>query len=111
MSESIGRRVGRLVSGGFNALLNAVENSAPDVIMQQAIREVDEAIDDVRAELGKVIASKHLASSRLMDENRKRAERIFAQGKEHAFLAMNSIDGDFEEVATKGDLVAVSDGN
>lgn len=71
MSESIARRVGRLVSGGFNAIVDAVENTAPETVMEQAIREVDEAIGDVRAELGKVVANKHLASSRLMEENRK----------------------------------------
>lgn len=74
MSENIGRRVGRLVSGGFNALVDAVENAAPETVMEQAIREVDEAISDVRAELGKVIANKHLASNRLMEENRKHEE-------------------------------------
>ncbi len=71
MSESIGRRVGRLVSGGFNAIVDAVENAAPEAVMEEAIREVEDAIADVRAELGKVVASKHLASSRLMEENRK----------------------------------------
>lgn len=71
MSENIAKRVGRLVSGGFNAMVDAVENSAPSTVMEQAIREVDEAIDEVRAELGKVEANKHLASKRLMEENRK----------------------------------------
>ncbi|MEO0425078.1 MAG: PspA/IM30 family protein [Pseudomonadota bacterium] len=74
MTETIGKRVGRLVSGGFNALIDAVENSAPDAVMQQTIREVDEAIADVRAELGKVVANKHLASRRLMDENQRHGE-------------------------------------
>jgi len=74
MAESIANRVGRLVSGGFNALVDAVENAAPETVMEQAMREVDSAIDEVRAELGKVIANKHLASNRLMEENRKHDE-------------------------------------
>lgn len=74
MSENIATRVGRLVSGGFNAIVDAVENAAPETVMEQAIREVDSAIDEVRAELGKVIANKHLASNRLMEENRKHEE-------------------------------------
>lgn len=74
MTESIARRVGRLVSGGFNALVDAVENSAPETVMEQAIREIDDAIGDVRVELGRVVANKHLASSRLMEENRKHEE-------------------------------------
>jgi len=79
MSESISARVGRLVSGSINALVDAVENAAPEVVMEQAIREIDEAIDEVRAELGRVIASKHLANTRLMQENNKHddlAEKI-----------------------------------
>ncbi len=71
MKESIGARVGRIVSGGFNQIIDAVENVAPEVVMEQAIREVDGAIDDVRAELGRVLASRHLASKRLMDANSK----------------------------------------
>ena len=74
MSENIAKRVGRLVSGGFNAMVDAVENSAPETVMEQAVREVDEAVDEVRAELGKAEANKHLASKRLMEENRKHEE-------------------------------------
>jgi len=39
--------------------------------MEEAIREIEGAIDEVRAELGRVAAKKHLASSRLMEESRK----------------------------------------
>ena len=39
--------------------------------MEEAIREIDGAIDEVRAELGRVVANKHMANTRLMDENRK----------------------------------------
>lgn len=74
MSENIAKRVGRLVSGSFNAMVDAVENAAPATVMEQAIREVDEAIDEVRAELGKAVANRHLASKRLMEENRKHGE-------------------------------------
>ncbi len=71
MNESVTVRVGRLISGSLNALIDAVENAAPEAVMEEAIREVDSAIDDVRAELGRVVASKHIANKRLMDENRK----------------------------------------
>lgn len=74
MKESIANRVGRIISGSMNALLDAVENAAPDIVMEEAIREVDGAIDEVRAELGRVIAGKHLANQRLMDESRKHEE-------------------------------------
>jgi len=71
MSETMTTRVGRLISGSMNALIDAVENAAPESVMEEAIREVDSAIDDVRTELGRTVASKHIASKRLMDENRK----------------------------------------
>jgi phage shock protein A len=74
MKESIGNRVGRLLAGSVNALIDAVENAAPEVVMEQALREIDGAVDEVRAELGKVLAGKHLASKRLMEENRRHEE-------------------------------------
>ena len=74
MAESMAKRVSRLVSGGFNAMVNAVEDAAPVTVMEEAIREVDSAVDEVRAELGQVIANKHLTNKRLVEENRKHAE-------------------------------------
>jgi len=74
MKESLTGRVGRIISGSVNALVSAVENAAPEVVMEEAIREIDGAIDDVRTELGRQIAAKHLANTRLMEENRKHEE-------------------------------------
>jgi phage shock protein A len=74
MNESISSRVGRIISGSLNAIVDAVESAAPEAVMQEAIREVDGAIDEVRVELGKVIASKHMASTRLMSENQKHTD-------------------------------------
>ncbi|HEU0153936.1 MAG TPA: PspA/IM30 family protein [Arenimonas sp.] len=74
MKEAIGTRVGRLIAGSVNALIDAVENAAPEVVMEQALREIDGATDDVRVELGKVLATKHLANKRLLEENRKHEE-------------------------------------
>lgn len=71
MVEKIGSRVGRLISGAANQLIDAAENVAPEAVMEQAVREIDQAIADVRAELGKVVARKHLASNRLAEENAK----------------------------------------
>ncbi|HEY7385196.1 MAG TPA: PspA/IM30 family protein [Beijerinckiaceae bacterium] len=78
MSESMSRRVARLVSGGMNAMVDAFESMAPEAVMEQAIREVDEAIDDIRAELGRIIANKHLATRRLAEKN-GRHEELSAQ--------------------------------
>jgi phage shock protein A len=65
MTDTIASRVTRVVSGSVHALLDAVENAAPEATMAQAVREVDRVIDDVRAELGRVEASKHLATTQL----------------------------------------------
>lgn len=78
MSESIGKRVARLVSGSLNALVDAVENSSPETVMEQAVREIDSAIDEARSELGQQITQKHLASKKLMEEN-TRHEALTAQ--------------------------------
>ncbi len=74
MREGIAGRVGRIVAGSFNAIVDAVENAAPEVVMEQALREIDDAIADVRSELGKEVARKHLANKRLLEENRKHDE-------------------------------------
>jgi phage shock protein A len=65
MTDTIASRVTRVIGGSVHALLDAVENAAPETAMAQAIREVDQALDEVRAELGRVEAVKHLATSGL----------------------------------------------
>lgn len=71
MSETLARRVGRLVSGGFHALIDAAENLAPEAVMNESIREIERAVDEVRAELGKVLAQKHLAAKKMADESNR----------------------------------------
>lgn len=88
MTDTIATRVTRLISGGVHALIDAVENAQPEAVMEQALRELDAGIDDVRAELGRVIATKHLANKRLLEENRKhedwgeRIELAIAEGRD-----------------------------
>ena len=71
MSETLSRRVGRLVSGGFHALIDAAENLAPEAVMNESIREIERAVDEVRAELGKVLAQKHLAAKKMAAESNR----------------------------------------
>ena len=71
MSETLSRRVGRLVSGSFHALIDAAENLAPETVMNESIREIERAVDEVRAELGKVLAQKHLAAKKMADESNR----------------------------------------
>ncbi|NKB60100.1 MAG: PspA/IM30 family protein [Alphaproteobacteria bacterium] len=74
MAENIASRVGRMISGTANMLVDAVENMAPEMVMEEAIREIDRAIDDVRVELGRTLSKQHMATRRLADENRKHDE-------------------------------------
>jgi len=67
MSESLSSRVGRIVSGSLHALVGALESAAPETVLEEAIRAVDTAIADVRSELGRELAKKHLASTRLAE--------------------------------------------
>lgn len=99
MKEALVSRVGRIISGSLNALVDAVENAAPEVVMEEAIREVDGAIDEVRSELGQVIATKHLASNRLMSENRKHEDLA-----EKIELAVNEGRDDLAETAIASQL-------
>ena len=76
MSESLARRVARLVSGGFHAMLDKAEDCMPEAVMQENIRELERTIDEVRTELGKVLAQKHLATKKLADENNRHEQLV-----------------------------------
>lgn len=69
MADSLSTRVGRIVSASVHALIDSVEGAMPDAVMHQTLREIDGAVDEVRAELGKAIASRHLASKRLTEQS------------------------------------------
>ncbi len=74
MSENLVSRVKRLVSGSVAGMVDAIENATPETVMKEAIREVERATDQVRDELGVVIANKHVANTRLMNANAKHEE-------------------------------------
>src|SRR5688572_11357290 len=93
MTDSVASRVTRIVSGSVHALLDAVENAAPEAMMSQAIREVEQVTDEVRAELGKAEAAKHLVTAqinKLNTDNEQLAAQIesaLAQGREELVRA------------------------
>jgi phage shock protein A len=94
MSESLKQRVGRLIAGGFNSLVDAVENAAPEAVMQQAIREIDTATDEVRKQLGVVEAQRHLTAKRLAEDGELH-DRLGDQAR----VAMNENRDDLAEAA------------
>ena len=78
MADTISTRVTRIVGGSVHALLDSVENAAPEATMAQAIREVDQVIDEVRIELGRAEAAKHLVTTQLNKLNTE-SERLSSQ--------------------------------
>jgi phage shock protein A len=88
MKQKILSRVGRIISGSVHALVDSLEGASPEVVMEQAVREVDSAIAEVRQELGRTTASKHLANRRLSESNTEHeelsymAEGALASGRE-----------------------------
>jgi len=76
MSESMTRRVGRLISGSLNAVIDAAENISPEIVMQESIREVDQAISEVRHELGKMIVQEKMTQERITSEETKHQELL-----------------------------------
>lgn len=70
MAESLKTRVGRVVAGGLHALLDRLEDLNPQAAMEQAMREAEGVIDEVRHELGTVSANRHLAQQQHARLNR-----------------------------------------
>ncbi|MBN8429446.1 PspA/IM30 family protein [Microbulbifer salipaludis] len=69
MKEGLMTRISRIISASANAVVDSVENATPQLVMEQAIREIEAAIVDVRDQLGKAEAAKYLSSKALNNEN------------------------------------------
>ncbi len=93
MADSLKTRVGRVIAGGVHALLDRLEDQAPDAVMEQTLREADSVIDDVRHELGIVAANRHLSQQQhasLNAQHARLAEQIdqaMAQGRDELVRA------------------------
>jgi phage shock protein A len=61
MADTLKTRVRRVIAGSVNALLDRIEDQAPEAMMEQSIREADSVIDEVRHELGLLSANRHLS--------------------------------------------------
>ena len=88
MAETLTLRVARILAGSAHAFLDAVEDIAPEAMMRQAVREIDQVVGEVRADLGKVEAAKHLITTqinKLNNENEQLAAHVdtaLASGQE-----------------------------
>ena len=74
MTEGLLNRIGRLISASANTLVDSLENAAPVMVMEEAIRELDTAVQDVRSQLGKVEAARYLSRKSLNADNARHAE-------------------------------------
>lgn len=88
MADSLKTRVGRLIAGSVHALIDHIEDQNPGAAMEQSIREADGVIDEVRQELGRTSANRHLAQQQHARLNGQHADLLtqidvaLAQGRE-----------------------------
>lgn len=103
MSESLIKRVSRIVAGTFTSLIDAAENAAPTVVVRQAIEEIDGAIDEVRVEIGRQQAQRHNAHNELSNLSARQGEL-----EEQIGIALQNDRSDLAEHATEA-LLGVED--
>ncbi|GAA6133861.1 hypothetical protein NBRC116188_06500 [Oceaniserpentilla sp. 4NH20-0058] len=94
MPEGYITRIGRLVSASANTLINSLENAAPLMVMEETIREIDQAIEEVRQELGRAEAARYLSSQSLNKDNARHTEL-----QEQIEVAVNAGRDDLAEAA------------
>jgi len=76
MADTLKARVGRTIAASVHALIDRIEDQSPATAMEQTLREADGVIDDVRQELGKASANRHLAQQQHARLNSQHAELI-----------------------------------
>lgn len=73
-TDNILSRIGRVMSGMAHAAVDAAEQLSPEATLEQAIREIDGAADELRGALGKVMAEKHRVSARIKELEMERTD-------------------------------------
>lgn len=71
MTDSLRTRVSRVIAGGAHALLDKIEDAAPLVALEQSVRELEQVTGEVRAELGLIVANRHLAQQQHLKLNKE----------------------------------------
>jgi phage shock protein A len=71
MADTLKTRVARVIAGGAHALLDKIEDAAPVAMLEQSVRELDQVVDEVRAELGRTAANRHLAQQQHLHLNKE----------------------------------------
>lgn len=92
-AESLSNRVIRLLSASAHSLIDNLEGRNPEAMMSHFIRDLDDAIAEVTAALGRDEAAKHLAASSIARQNNEietlaeRIELAVKQGQDDAAKA------------------------
>jgi phage shock protein A len=76
MTDTLKTRVAKVIAGGIHALLDRLEDQAPEAMMEQSIREAEVVVNDVRHELGVVSANRHLAQQQHASLNTQHARLV-----------------------------------
>lgn len=104
MADSIATRVSRIISGSAHALLDKAEDLAPEAVMAQSIREIEQVVGEVRADLGKAEAARHLVLTQIAKLNaeheqlNERVELAVAQDRDDLASAAIGRQTDIEDL-------------
>jgi phage shock protein A len=73
-TDTVVTRIGRVIAGMTHAAITAAEQTNPVAVIEQSIREIDSAADEVKAELGKAMAERTRVEMRKAELGREHAE-------------------------------------
>jgi phage shock protein A len=99
MTESLVLRVKRLISGSANGVVDALETANAEIVMREAVREIERATDDVREELARAMTARHQTNRLLSHTKAKLAEL-----SERAKFAVGQARDDLAEAALSRQL-------
>lgn len=103
MKETIRSRIGRILTGTANSIIDTIEGLTPETIMEQAIREVDSAVDEIRDELGTITAQKYHVSKTVTKLNsehstiEEQVEEAMKEGRDELVQSALSRQVDIED--------------
>ena len=99
MSESLVLRVKRPISGSANGVVDALETANAEMVMREAVREIERATDDVREELARAMTARH-QTTRLLEHTKVKQVELSGRAK----LAVDQARDDLAEAALSRQL-------
>lgn len=71
MTDTLPSRVARVIAGSAHALVQRIEDAAPSAVLAQLARELDAVVNEVRGELGRIAANRHLTQQQYQRLNQE----------------------------------------